>query len=459
MEAQSAREKENIEDLKEDKIGRLIVKYAVPNIVGTIVIALYTVINTIYIAYGPGLGERAVGAMSVCMPLTLIGSALCMLTGGGAATRISIALGNNDKQMAYTLLGNAFTLSFILFTVLNIFTLVFIDPILSIIGATGDNIFYAKDFLIIYLPLAVFLMLSISLNNVIRASGHPKKAMTVMLLILIFNIVLVPYFVFVLQWGMKGVAIANSISGIISFIPTIHHFLKKDSDFPLSFKYMNLQWKALKSILDIGISPFLMQFTAAFVAMIINNRLKTYGGTSAITAYGVAYPITILFIWTLSGLSQGVQPVIGYNYGAKRIDRVLKTFKITAFIGVVFGISGLLIALFFSSFLVGIYSTSSKVTSQAILCLKIISFGLPLSGFQMVTNSLFQSIGSAKKAFYLSITRQLVFLVPAAFIFPLIWGVTGVWYSIPVSDLLSTILAIVILFLQLRSFENLSKMY
>ncbi|MDR3218445.1 MAG: MATE family efflux transporter [Dysgonamonadaceae bacterium] len=456
MEASSAKKKDTIEKLKEDKIGRLILKYAVPSIIGTIVIAIYTISNTIYIAYAPGLGDPAVGAMTVCIPLTLMGSALCSLMGGGAATRISLALGNNNKQMAYNLLGNVFTLSFILFTYTNIFTLVFIDPTLSLIGSTQDHLFYAKDFLIYYLPPAVFLMLSLSLNNVIRASGHPKKAMVIMMIILVSNIVLVPFSLFVLQWGMKGVAIANNIAGIIAFIPTMYHFLKKNSDFPLSFKYMKLQWKVVKSILDIGISPFLIQFTAAFVMMIINNRLKAYGGAPAVTAYGFAYPVTVLFIWTLSGLSQGIQPIIGYNYGAERIDRVLKTFKITVFVGVVIGTSGLLVSLFFSSFLVGIFSESSENIPLAIVCLKIITLGLPLSGFQMVTGSFFQSIGAAKKAFYLSITRQLIFLIPAAFIFPLFWGVRGVWYSIPVSDLLSTLLAIGILFVLIRSFKTIS---
>lgn len=442
--------KENFTELGGKKISTLILQYAVPSIIGTVVFALYSVTAQVYIAHGPELGEHAVGGMGICLPVMVLLSALSTLTGVGAASRISIFLGKKDKKAACDILGNALTLSVIIGLLFTLVFYLFFNSILSLIGATEENSPFVRDFLLFYIPGSVISIVSMCLNSIMRAAGHPKKSVLVSLLGLVLNTIFVPIFVFGLQWGLKGAAIAINISSICVFIPTLYHFLTKKSSLQLRMQSLKLSLTKTASILNIGFSPFFIQCSAAIVAFLINNRLNAYGGSSAIEAYTIANTLIIVIILTLSGLAQGIQPIVGYNFGAKRTDRLMKAVQITSGAGVLIGLTGLLVAQFFASPLVALFSPSHSLEIESINCLHILSVGLPLSGFQMIISSFFQSIGSAGKAFVLSITRQLIFLLPALFVFPIFWNVKGIWYSVPFSDILSTFLAIFIFLCQFK---------
>jgi putative MATE family efflux protein len=445
---------ESFNELGSKKISVLILQYAIPSIMGTLVFALYSVIAQVYVAHGPGLGEHAVGAFGICLPITVLIFALSTLTGVGASSRISIFLGKGNKTIACDLVGNAVMLSVIIGLLFTFLFYFFFDPILSLIGTTKDNYPYVRDFLVFYLPCVVVTIVTSCLNNIMRASGHPKKSVSMSLLSLLLNSILVPFFVFVLKWGLQGAAIAINISSVCVFIPTLYHFIKKKSDLPLQIQSLKLNLHRTILILNIGFSPFFIQCSASIVAFIINNRLNTYGGSSAIEAYTIANTLVIVVILILSGLSQGIQPIVGYNYGAKKTDRIIEALKVTSGIGILIGIAALIIAQVFAYPLVSLFSPSRLLAIESVNCIHILSIGLPLSGFQMIISSFFQSIGSAGKAFILSITRQLIFLVPAVFVFPLFWKMKGIWYSVPFSDVLSTLLAVIVFLYQLGILKN-----
>ena len=441
----------NINDLKEKSIGKLILKYALPNIIGMVLFASYFFIIQIFIARFSGLGVDAVGAVGICIPVMLISLSFSMLTGIGAASQISIYLGKGDKKTSEYLLGNTITISVIISLVLTLVFLLFFEQILQIIGTTEENYKFVKKFLVIFVPNTIFVILSTTTGHLIRASGHPKKAMMLVILGLGTNALLVPTLSFMLKDAILGVAIALVVSLFIPLIPSLTHFLKKDATLKLEMHTLKLKTHILNLIFKIGFSPFLISFSVSFVGIIMNNRLGIYGGAFAINAYTISNLLLAFFTFNLSGLTQGVQPIIGYNFGAGNLDRVFKTVKITGIIAVITGIVGLFVGCFCPHWFVKMLSTGNKpVEEEAIRCLGVIMLGLPLAGLHLVFTSFFQSIGSAGKAFILSIARQWVIFIPMIFILPLFWQTQGIWYSVPFTEVLSVILAITIFINQLR---------
>ena len=434
------------EVLKDEKVGKLILQYALPSIIGMIVFASYIIIIQVYIAHCSGLGAYAVGGIGICLPIMVLLVAISTLTGMGAATHISICLGQGDKETACDLLGNAVTLSVILSLVFTLLFLLFFESILRLIGTSEENYQYVRDFLIVYIPSVIVIIVTTCLNTIMRAAGHPKKSMILILFGFSLNILVTPIFLYVLKWGIKGVALGMVLCQFAAFIPGLEHFLKKGNSLPLRIHSLKLNWSIVKMISKIGFSPFLVISLMSIITLVANNRLMTYGGAFAISTYTISNTFMVFVGLILAGLTQGVQPIIGYNYGAKKITRVLKTLKITGSTAVLIGIIGLTSSYFFSHLFAAVLSPDNKfVATEVVRCLRILAIGLPLSGFLLTINSFFQSIGSAGKAFTLSITRQLVFLVPAMFIFPLFWQTQGIWYALPFSETLSALLAIIIL--------------
>ena len=450
--------KNKLDELKEKKVSKLIPQYAIPSIIGTTVFSLYIIIIQIFIAYGEGLGVHAVGGVGICLPIITLIFAISLLTGIGAASHISICLGKDDKETACDLLGNAVTLSVILSLVFTLLFFLFFEPILRLIGTTEENYPYVKDFLSIFIPGAVVIIVSVSLNFIMRASGYPKKSMFLIVLGLVLSIITIPLFLFVFKSGIKGAAIAVILCQLIAFIPTLGHFFMINKTLSFRFQSFKLKLPILKLISKIGFSPFLVNALIAIVAFIVNNRLMTYGGANAINAYTISNTLVTFIVMILLGLTQGVQPIIGYNHGAKKTERLLDTLKITGCIGVAIGITGLLVTNLFSHLFATLFSPDNQlVVIETSRCLRIISIGLPLAGFQMTVSSFFQSIGSAGKAFMLSFTRQLIFLIPALFVFPFFWQTQGVWYALPFSDILSALFAAIILFFQLKELKIKNK--
>jgi len=445
----------NLTELKEKTIGKLILQYALPNILGLAFFALYIIVLQIFIAYGSGLGVHAVGGVGICLPVIFFLFAISMLTGIGAGSHISICLGKKDKETACRLLGNAVTLSVILSLAFTLLFLLFFEPLLRLIGTSSENYQYVKDFLIIYIPSAVIIVLTSSLNHIIRASGYPKKAMLLLFFGLMLNIVITPIILFVWKGGIKGVAAGMVFCQLLTLLPSVSHFLKKDNPLHFRIQSLHLNLHVTKMIVSIGFSPFLVNSSMTIIAFFTNNRLMTYGSTFAIDTYTISNSFVTFVVLLLLGLSQGIQPILGYNHGAEKIDRIFETLKIACSTGVMIGLAGLAAARLFSYPFATMLSPDNKlVAPEVVRCLQFLSIGLPLSGFQMIVTSFFQSIGSAGKAFMLSFTRQFVFLVPALFIFPLFWQTRGIWYALPVSDVSSTLLAGIFFMFQLKKLRR-----
>lgn len=445
----------NIDDLENKKISRLLWQYALPAIVGTMVNALYNIIDRFFIGHGPGLGDEAMSALGIALPVMLIIAAVGMLVGAGAASRISIYLGKGDKATAERILGNAFLLSILLTGCTVTALYIWLEPMLWKIGATEQTFHYAAEFLRYYLPGAIFMTMCFSFNSMMRASGYPQKAMYTMLISVVANIILAPLFIFWLKWGIKGAAIATVISMFIGLCFVMQHFMNSRSTLRLRLSNIRLDGKIVKAIISIGLSPFFVQTAAATVVFLIIHNLKEYGGDVAIGAYTIANTMVMLIIMILVGLTQGMQPIVGYNYGAKNFNRVKDTLNYTIKVGVSIGIIGFIAGFFLPELLVGAFNPSPPLAVESVKALRIITVALPLVGFQIVVINFFQSIGQAAKSIFLSLTRQFLILIPLLFILPGHFQLNGVWASLPLTDTISTLITGSIFLWQVRQFKKL----
>ena len=445
----------NIDELENKKISKLLWQYALPAIVGTMVNALYNIIDRIYIGHGPNLGDHAIGGLGIVLPIMNLTAAVGMLVGAGSASRISICLGRGDKETAEKIIGNSFLLTLILTGTLVTLLFMFLDPILMQIGATEETFPYAKEFLLYYLPGNIFLTMCFNFNSMMRASGYPTKAMYTMLIGVIANIIIAPIFIFVLEWGIKGAAIATIISMFIGMCFVMHHFMNHSSMLRLRKKNIGLDTKVVWAIASIGLSPFFIQVAASVVVFMLNNKLKVYGGNVAIEAFAIANTLVMIIIMILVGLTQGMQPIVGYNYGAKRISRVKETLNYTIKVGVCIGVVGCAIGLLLPNVIVQPFNPSAPLAAEASKALRIITVMLPLVGFQIVVTNFFQCIGMAGKSIFLSLTRQFLLLIPALIILPHFFQLNGVWYSLPVADGLSTLLTAAMFIWQINKFKKM----
>lgn len=445
----------NVDELENKKISKLLWQYALPAIVGTMVNALYNIIDRIYIGHGPDLGDHAIGGLGIVLPVMNLTAAVGMLVGAGAASRISICLGRGDKETAEKIIGNSFLMTIILMGTLVTCLFMFLDPILMRIGATEETFPYAKEFLLYYLPGNIFLTLCFNFNSMMRASGYPQKAMYTMLIGVVANIIIAPIFIFVLKWGIKGAAIATIISMFIGLCFVMYHFMNQNSMLRLRKKYIALNPKIVWAVASIGMSPFFIQVAASVVVFFINNKLKTYGGNIAIEAYAIANTLVMIIIMVMVGLTQGMQPIVGYNYGAKRIARVKETLFYTIKVGIAIGCVGMLIGLLLPGVIVQPFNPSPPLAAETTKALHIVTLMLPLVGYQIVVTNFFQCIGMAGKSIFLSLTRQFLFLLPALFILPSLFGVNGVWYSLPTADFLATMLTAILFIWQVNKFKKM----
>lgn len=440
--------------LESEQTTKLLREYSISAIIGSLVVAIYNIVDSIYIGHGPNLGDHAIGGLGLVFPIMTFFTALGAFVGTGAATRVAIYMGEDCKDKMDRALSNALVLIILLTGFFVLLTYIFIDPLLHIIGATQDTYHFAREFLIYYLPCCIFLNLGFVLSSVMRASGYPQKAMYIMLLGVILNIILAPIFIFIFEWGMRGAAIATSIAAFISFVIFMIHFLDRNNTLTLHKHKLNLDKEIVWAITSIGVSPFLMQVAASIVVFFINNRLSTYGGSIAIEAYAIANRLNLVVVLIIVGLTQGMQPIVGYNYGANKIERVISTVNQAIKAGIGIGFLGLIGGLFFSDIAVSPFNPTSALASKASGVLKIITIVLPLSGLQMVISNFFQSIGMPTKAIMLSLTRQFLFLVPLLFILPLFFQLDGVWFSIPLADVASTIFAVIIYIGQIHKLKE-----
>ena len=426
--------------LGEMKVGKLILEFSIPAIIGMLVNTLYNIIDRIFIGHIEGIGSLAMAGVGVTMPLMFIILAFGMLIGIGTATRISIKLGQHDKEGAEKHLGNAVTLIIITSIFLTITGLLFANPLLKMFGASENIIGYGEQFIQVIFIGCIFNLISFSLNHSIRSDGSPKIAMASMLISAIINIILDPIFIFGLNLGVRGGALGTVVAQIVSSIWIIYYFTKGSSNLKIRKKNLKLDKNVVLSIFAIGISPFSMQLAQSAVQIACNNSLQTYGGDLAVSAMTIINSLAMVFLMPIFGLNQGLQPIIGYNFGAEKHDRVKQAVKYGIITATIIVTIGFIVIEGFSEKLVMIFNNDSSLIEITSHGMRMFLIMLPFIGGQIIVTNYFQSIGRVKISMFLSLLRQVIILIPCLLIIPMFMGLDGVWIAGATSDILSVII-------------------
>ena len=424
-------------EIEEKNIGGLMWKFFWPAFIGVLANTLYNIVDRIFI--GRGVGAEALSGLSVVFPIMIIVMAFGMLIGIGAGVRVSIAMGKKDTDMAERVLGNGFVLMVIVGIIVTIIGFIIKDPLLRSFGANDVTIGYAQQYLNIILLGNIFQIVGFSMNNIIRSEGNPMKAMVSMLVSAGLNAVLAPIFIFVFKMGVKGAAIATVFSQFVLMVWVMRHFLLKRSILQLKIDHMKLDPHIIWQIVTIGMSPFAMQIAGSLVQASFNRHLIHYGGDIAAGAMGIINSVSILIVMSIIALNMASQPIIGFNYGARRYDRVRKAWNIGIIAATFIATTALAVVEIFPGAIIRLFNTSDpELFRIGIKGLRIFILMLPLVGFQIICSNYFQSIGKAKISLFLTLLRQLIILLPLLMLFSGWWGITGVWIAAPVSDLIST---------------------
>ena len=413
-------------------------------------------VDSIYIGHIKDVGSYAISGLAVTFPIMNLSAALGTLVGVGAATMISVLLGQKNYSAANKVLANEVTLNTIIGLLFTILTLAFLDPILLFFGASENTLPFARDYMTIILIGNVFTHLYFGLNSVIRSSGNPKLAMNLTLFTVISNSILDPILIFGFGMGIKGAAVATVACQVMALIYTLWYFTDSKKFLHLPKGIFALDWRIAKDSLAIGMGPFLMNAASCIVALFINQQLKKYGGDLAIGAYGIVNRLSFLFVMINVGLNQGMQPIAGYNFGARKYSRVREVYLLTVKIATLVSIAGFIISEAIPGIAVSIFTNDPELKMIATKGLRLMNIVFPLVGFQMITTNLFQCLGMVNKSILLSLSRQLLFLVPCIYILPIWFGVKGVWYSFPVSDTLSVILTSILMISLLKKLRTLN---
>lgn len=433
-------------------ISKLLMQYAIPAIIAMTASSLYNMVDSIFI--GHGVGAIALSGLAITFPLMNLAAAFGSLVGVGAATMISVKLGQKDYKTAQLILGNVVTLNVVIGLLFTAVTMLFLDPILYFFGASEHTLPYARDYMVIILLGNVVTHSYLGLNSVLRSAGHPQKAMFATIMTVIINTILDPVFIFTFDMGVKGAAIATILAQVIALAWLFKLFCNPNDLIYLKKGIYGLHKNLVKNIIGIGMAPFLMNLAACFIVILINNGLKIYDGDLAIGAFGIVNRITYLFVMIVIGLNQGMQPIAGYNYGAQQFQRVNHVMKLTVIAATVVTTAGFLIGELIPELAVKAFTTDPTLVSSGAKGMRIIVMCFPIIGFQMVTSNFFQSIGMAKKAIILSLSRQVMILIPCLIILPLWWGADGVWFSMPISDAAASIIAAIMLYRQFKLFRQ-----
>lgn len=435
-----------------ESIGKLLMQYAVPAIIAMTASSLYNMVDSIFI--GHGVGTMAISGLALTFPLMNLAAAFGSLVGVGASTLISVKLGQKDYDTAQRVLGNVFVLNIVLGLAFTVIVMLFLDPILYFFGGSDQTVGYARDYMQIILLGNVVTHLYLGLNAVLRSSGHPQKAMYATIATVVVNTLLDPLFIYGFGWGIRGAAIATIAAQMISLMWQFRLFSDKDELLHFHRGIFRLRRKIVFDSLAIGMSPFLMNLAACFIVILINQGLKKYGGDLAIGAFGIVNRLVFIVVMIVMGLNQGMQPIAGYNFGAKLYGRVNKVLKLTIIYATAVTTFGFLVGMLVPDLVVGIFTSDAELVELSATGLRITVMFFPIIGFQMVTSNFFQSIGMASKAIFLSLTRQLLFLLPCIIILPMFWGSKGIWMSMPISDLAASIVAAVMLYRQFQIFKS-----
>lgn len=445
---------DNTAELEKAPIAGLIVKYSVPAILGMAVQAVYNIVDRFFI--GMGVGDKGLAGVVVVFPYMLVFMAFGMLVGIGGVSAFSIFLGQKKKAEAKRTFGNSITATLVFSLALTSVGLLFTDPLLRQFGASDETLGHARDYMTIMAVGGVFQTIAFALNNFIRAQGAPMVAMATMLIGAVINLVLDPLFILVFGWGVPGAAWATIISMAVSSIWVLRGLAKTPMGKELVPGDFLPDGGILLRMFSIGVSPFLMQIAAALLNTLLNNQLRFYGGDWALSAIGVIYSVALLFLMPIFGLNQGTQPIIGYNYGAGNADRVRRVVSATTAAATAFTTLGFLVAFFFSRPLFATFlPNDTGIHEKGAAALAIFVLAYPLLGSQVAGVGYFQAIGKATHSMILSLSRQVLFLLPLIFILPPFWGVDGIWYAVPMSDFLAFVVTGVLLLRELGKLKTL----
>lgn len=441
--------------LAEKPVGSLLMQYAIPAIVAMAASSVYNIIDGIFI--GQGVGAEAIMGLALTGPLMSLTAAFGAMVGVGAATLMSVKLGQKDYGTAQKILGNVVIMNLTLGIVLGMLLLVFINPILRFFGASDVTLPYARNFMSIILVGNVVTHMYLGLNALLRSTNRPQKAMCATIGTVVLNCILAPIFIFVLGWGIRGAATATIMAQMIMLTWQLRLFSNKYELIHLNRSIIKLDVKIVKESLLVGLPQFLINLCACLVAAMMTRSLTTYGGDMAVGAFGICNRFILFIVMVVIGLNQGMQPIAGYNFGARRYDRVLGVLNKALIFGSVITLTGFVIGVFFPTPFVSVFAKDSpqliKLSAHALSCMVMM---FPIVGIQIVSTAFFQSIGYAPKSIFLSLTRQLIFLVPAIFILPHLYAdpLEGLWHAAPVADGLASVLAITLLVLQVKKFKK-----
>lgn len=437
-------------------VGKLLLQYALPAIIAMTASSLYNIVDTIYI--GHGCGMLALSALTVAKPFMDICAAFGSLVGVGASTILAITLGRKDYESANKVLGNVLVLNFLLGAIIMGIGLLWLDPILVAFGASDDTLSYAHDYMEIILFGNILTHVYYGLNNMLRSMGHPKFAMISTITAVTVNIILDPVFIFALDMGVRGAALATVLSQAVAVIWQFTIFCNPKELLHFHRRIWKLDRRITLDALSIGLSPFLTNLAACFVVIVVNNQLKRYGGDMAIASYGVINRLTFVFAMIVMGFNQGMQPIVGYNYGAKQYHRMHQAYRLTAICATVTTSVLFLLAELCPQAVIRVFTHDAALIESTIVPMRIVCCTMCIVGFQMVAGNLFTSIGMAGKAIFLSLTRQCLYLIPLTLCVPLLFGsepLLGVWWSQPISDVLAGITAAIMLHTQIGKFRHM----
>ncbi len=443
-------------DLGNGNINRLLWEFSIPAIVGVVVNALYNVISRIFV--GQGVNSLAIAAVTVALPIMIVLFAVSMLIGIGAMALISIRLGEQKKEEANIIAGNATLLLILLPLIISGIYFLFPEPILRLFGATSREVLpYARDYIHIIMLGAVPAALGFGLNNFIRAEGNPRFSMFTQIIGGVVSVILNYVFIFPLDMGIKGSAWGTILGQTVSAIWVISYFLSGRSKVKIQLKNLRPQLAISIKIMAIGFAPFAMQIASSIQQTILNKIVMSYGGDLALAAVGIVMSVGMILIMPIVGISQGAQPIIGYNYGAKSYERVKETLNKAIMAGTTLAIVSFIVILFFATPISALFSKGDTALTQLSAHALVVFFAfLPVVGFHIVGSNYFQAVGKPVQSTVLSLSRQVLIFIPLLFVLPNFWGIEGVWRTSPIADALSVLLTAALLFIEMKSMPKKS---
>ena len=436
--------------LGEQKISKLLLNLSLPATIGMMVNALYNLVDTIFV--GRGVGALAIGGLTIAFPIQMVIMAFAQMIGIGAASAISRSLGAKNIEKADYVAGNSFLLIVILSSIIAAIGLTFTEPMLRLFGATDTILPYAKDYITIILWGSVFFSFAMSSNNLIRAEGNAKVAMATMLIGAILNIILDPIFIFVFKMGVKGAALATVISKFVSFLYVLTYLYSGKSSLKVKLHHLKPKMHIISEILTVGFASFARHVTGSVVAIVVNNSLRIFGGDMALIIVGIVHRVTMFVFMPLFGVVQGMQPIVGFNYGAKKLDRVKETLKLSLITTTIIATFGWLIIELFPFAIIGIFTRDTEIIEKGSTIMRIVISVIPVIGIQIVGAALFQSLGKAVPSLILALLRQVLLFIPLVIILPRVLGLGlwGIWIAYPAADILSVVLTVLFLKSELK---------